>query len=281
MTRLEITIPGLQDVTLRISAEPERNLRYPSARLQKGLCLLYRGQDLTEEAVGFGVPVVKCGLQAFFPGSVELELLQSQPDWTIKASYTLNLVERLAREDAAIVRSKPLYTVKDSLAALIRRAPALRGPLTSLSTALRRTFSWETRYEPSQSGYSAVLVYSLDAATGCLHVETSRNVPFPTEITELVIMNEQGARVFDQYQDSAGLSLSGKDIGCWDEVLSNQASFTSSLHRLRFTLAHTGGARLFRGRELLGSRLAWAGFGSVLSRPFDQFEYTLRLEKVP
>ncbi len=280
MTQFDLTLPSIEALKLRISDETERDLRYPSARLQKGLCLLYSDQDLTEEAVGFGVPVLKCGLKAFFPGMVELQLLQGAPAWKVKAVYGLNLVERLARVRSAGVESKVLYSIKDAMADLIRRVRILRGPLTAVSTALRRVFGWDTRYEPAQVGYQVGLVYSLDLVGNCLNIETSQSAAFPAEITELIIMNELGAHAFDQYRDSNGLNLSGKEIGCWDEVRADRASFTSSLHRVGFTLHKTAGARLFRGRELLGSRLAWAGFGCVLTRPFDRFECSLRFEKV-
>ena len=45
---------------------------YPTRRLQKGL-LLYAGeQELAEEGVGLGVPILKRGAQTVFPGSVRL-----------------------------------------------------------------------------------------------------------------------------------------------------------------------------------------------------------------
>ena len=80
-------------------------------------------------------------------------------------------------------------------------------------------------------------------------------------VTEVIVMNEQGAHYFDEYQDSSGNHLVGKEIGCWDEVSAEEATFSSSAQRIAFTVHAVPGARLFRGRELVGSRLAWAGFG--------------------
>ncbi|HEX9092323.1 MAG TPA: hypothetical protein VF831_12580, partial [Anaerolineales bacterium] len=45
---------------------------FPTAAIQKGLIMIYEGQELCEEAVGFGVPILKRGLQAIFPSTVEL-----------------------------------------------------------------------------------------------------------------------------------------------------------------------------------------------------------------
>ena len=66
---------------------------------------------------------------------------------------------------------------------------------------------------------------------------------------------------FDRYRDTSGISLQGDEIGCWDEVNAEEAWFESSTRQIAFRLGQVKGARLFRGRELIGSRLAWAGFG--------------------
>ncbi len=65
-----------------------------------------RGLDLAEEAVGFGLPVLKKGLQTIFPGNVKLDLLHSDSTWVITAIYTMNLVEKIARPGTASVKSK-------------------------------------------------------------------------------------------------------------------------------------------------------------------------------
>ncbi len=56
----------------------------------------------------------------------------------------------------------------------------------------------------------------------------------------MIVMNEQGAHFFDQYRDSSGTCLSGKEIGCWDEVAAEEASFASSTHGVAFSLASGG-----------------------------------------
>jgi hypothetical protein len=94
-------------------------------------------------------------------------------------------------------------------------------------------------------------------------------------------MNEQAALTFDRYQDTSGILLQGHEIGCWDEVHAREAWFESTAHRVAFRLCQVKGARLFRGRELVGSRLAWAGFGYSFSPSNQTFRYELRIEKRP
>ena len=221
----------------------------------------FRGLDLAEEAVGFGLPVLKQGLQAIFAGNIELDLSHRDSTWAVTAFYGMNLVEKIARPGTASVRSKNLYALKNYLAAMIRQVPHLRAPLTMLSGVLRRLFGWETIYEVMESCARVKMEYTLDEQNGVLVVEADLADVSPGSISEAIIMNEQGAHAFDQYRDSSGIRLSGKKIGCWDEVTAEEASFASSVYPIAFTLPRLAGARLFRGRELIGSRLAWSGFG--------------------
>ncbi len=236
---------------------------------------------LAEEAVGFGFPVLKCGLQSLFPGSVKIDVTQPGPIWIFHAAYQLDLVERIRRRDSSRLKSRLFYSTKDVLAALLRHVPILRVSLTSISSAARKLFGWETSYEPAGFTAEVRLAYTLDPATGTLRVKLLPESRLPHTSTELVVMNEQGAHFFDRYEDSSGLRLSGKEIGCWDEVTAGRAGFISSTQGIRFSVEQAPAARLFRGRELVGSRLAWAGFGHVLPCPPNAFEYSLQIEKVP
>ena len=94
-------------------------------------------------------------------------------------------------------------------------------------------------------------------------------------------MHEQGARSFDAYHDSSGVQLQGREIGLWDEVRAREAWFESSTHRVSFKVGTMPGARLFRGRELVGSRLAWAGFGYSLPPAFGSMQHQLTISRLP
>jgi hypothetical protein len=276
---MEIDLPLPEGLSLKIGALPPDRKAYATAHLQGGGVLLDGDQSLTEEAVGFGVPVLKRGLQAIFPGAVTLTSRRRGTTWEITARYTLNLVEKISRAGAETVENRLLYAVKYFLAAVIRRSPLLRGALTAASSALRRLFRWETTY--AEAGFSAEVsvVSRREEGTGTL-VVTVEAAGLPADVTEVVVMNEQGAHFFDRYCDSSGARLEGKAIGCWDEVTAGEAWFESRARRVAFRLGRAEGARLFRGRELVGSRLAWAGFGYTFPPSLQRLRYELKIERL-
>jgi len=272
-------IPLFQGLSLKINdATPSGRNGYPTARLQKGLILLDHGQELAEEAVGFGVPVLKKGLHSIFPGSVKLTVLPGGSIWEITALFRLNLVEKISRGGNKDVENRLLYSSKNLSAAIIRNLPVLRGLLTAISNRLRRMFHWETAY--ATTGFSTELMvnYRIQPETGMVNVEMDAST-LPPEITEVALMNEQGARTFDRYQDSSGTSLQGGEIGCWDEVNASQAWFENASRGIAFRLGQVKGARLYRGRELVGDRLAWAGFGYSFKPSMQGFSYAIKIEK--
>jgi hypothetical protein len=277
---MEITIPVSQELALKLADQSKERRDYPTSRLQKGLVMIYNGQELAEEAVGFGFPVLKQGLQTLFPGDVELDLLHKDSTWVACAVFTINLVEKIALPGKTSVNNPLIYAGKNSMAAIIRQVPPVRGFLTALSSKLRRLFRWETTYEQAGFSTQVKMTYTLDQHTGVLTNEADLACVSRDSVTEFIVMNEQGAHYFDQYRDSSGTSLSGNEIGCWDEVTAEEASFACSTHPVAFTLHQVPGARLFRGRELIGSRLAWSGFGYSIAPTAPKFSYTLRIRKL-
>jgi hypothetical protein len=268
-------------LSLRIATAPRNREFYPTARLQKGLVLIHDGQELAEEAVGFGVPVLKRGLQTIFPGDIELASQRSGSAWEVIALFTLDLEEKIARPGFGSVNNKLLYTVKNFLAALHRRCSPLRGLLTATSSGLRWMFGWETTFEDAGFYTKVKMIYTVYGEAGRVNIELDTAGLPRDSISEVVVMNEQGARHFDRYLDSGGTFLRGKEISSWDEVTAEEASFISSAHRVAFTLRQVKGARLFRGRELIGSRLAWSGFGYSFPLSVERFSYDVNIERVP
>jgi hypothetical protein len=276
---MELSIPLPGGLSLKIADHSGDADGYPTKRLQKGLLLLDGHQELAEEGVGFGVPVLKRGVQTIFPGEMELAWGRSGPVWEVTAVFGMDLVERLARPGGASLQSGVLYAAKDSLAALHRRVPPLRVPLTTASSTLRRVFGWVTTYEQARACAQLTVTYTVDGEHGKIGVAVDLT-GLPGDITEVVVMNELGGRHFDRYTDADGIDLHGDEIGTWDEVSAAKAGFQSTAHKVAFSLGQVDGARLSRGRELIGSRLAWSGFGYSLPPTPGAFTYEVRIERM-
>jgi len=275
---MEICIPFAKGISLKISDRLNEHGEYATSSLPKGFLLVSNGQELVEEAVGFGFPVLMFGRQALFPGRVELVVKQHDSVWSVTTLFVLNLVEKIHRPGIGSVENRFIYAAKNSLASIIRHISPLRGSLTALSSLLRRAFGWETTYEEAGLRATVKMIHTFHENTGNVKVEfdlTER----PEGITEVIVMNEQGARFFDSYQDSSGLSLQGKKIGLWDEVTADEATFVSTCQQVAFKVGRVKGARLYRGRELVGSRLVWAGFGYSLPPSIKNFWYELIIER--
>lgn len=277
---MKIDLPLAPDLRLQIGSGTERASSYPTARIQKGLRLLYEDQDLSEEAVGFGVPIVKCGLQAVFPGEVDLYLHGGCVNTKISARYMLNLEERIARNGNTSIKNRLMYTGKNSLAAVIRQLPSMRKMLTDTSNLLRSHLAWQTVYEASDFSTYVVLTYTIDESEGRIKVELTGGDFLSSNITEVIVMNEQGAHNFDRYQESNGTSQNGDEIGCWDPVTAKEASFIDQTHKLSFSLSQVKGARLYRGRELIEPRLAWSGFGYSFTPKLEHFYYEIDIKRI-
>lgn len=269
------------DIGLQITSGINLSSPYPTARIQKGLVLIYQGLDLSEEAVGFGVPVIKRGLQTIFPGEVDLYLHGGSLHTRVSARYKLNLEERVASNGNHSLKNRFIYSSKNSLAAMIRHFPLMRKFLTSTSNVLRSTLALETKYETSDFSTTVVLTYTIDERARMINIELAGGDFLANSISEIIIMNEMGAHHFDQYQEVNRARQQGDEIGCWDLVHAEHAAFIDDKHRLSFGLTQVEGARLYRGRELIEPRLAWSGFGYSFPPSLKHFSCTVAIQRLP
>ena len=69
---MEITIPNFSGVSAKIATEPAEEKAIQPHSCRRGFYCYTTVRDLAEEGVGFGVPVLKQGIQTIFPGCVEL-----------------------------------------------------------------------------------------------------------------------------------------------------------------------------------------------------------------
>jgi hypothetical protein len=192
----------------------------------------------------------------------------------------MSLGEGFSTESKA-VKSRALDVVKEVLAGAHRRVPLLRRPLGAISKAVRAMFSLKTVFRPIPSLGVVRMEYTLDAASGTLSVRVDARNADRRRCTELVVMNELGARNFRRYRDSNGVTLEDGRIETWSEVRAGEASFQDPARGVDFSLRLQPASRLFRGREVVAGRLSWAGFGYVLPAAADRFSYSVRIRREP
>ena len=133
-------------ISLRIREPDKENQSYPSCRIQKGLLLFQGNKDLSEEGVGFGVPILKLGERTIFPGRGDIELKEHADHTQVMIDYDLNLSETIAFKGRKI-ENRTIYGIKESLSRLHRKYPLSRKILTAGSNALRRSLDIQTGFE--------------------------------------------------------------------------------------------------------------------------------------
>ncbi|MCL7412040.1 MAG: hypothetical protein M8353_00270 [ANME-2 cluster archaeon] len=254
-----------------------RSGSYPASNIQKGLVLVFRGTDLSEEGIGFGVPLIRCGWEAVFPGSACITLKREGDRTVVNTDYDLRLVERMIVKEKKRIESRTFYRITGYLSTLHRNCPPLRKILALSSGIVRRITGMNNQFEVCNSRGIVKVVYTIEPGVGLIHVSVDASGVKECETKEIMIMNEQGASHFEQYTDTCGIALTGDEIGTWDETFADEASFIDCRNNIEFTLQNVKGARVFRGREHVPGRLAWAGLACVLPRSKACFTYSIRV----
>lgn len=255
--------------------------RYPTSGLQKGLLLLDGGQELSGEGVGFGVPVLKRGARAVFAGAADVSVDPGPPQ-TITIDYVLDRVERLGGRSRSILLLRPLDWAREAFALLYRRVPPLRRALLAGSNGVRWLLRVHTHFEPVAPVARVVVTYCL-TSTGALRVHADLGA-LPPGVTQVVLMNELGAEFFDRCVSAGGDTAIGSAVGAWNRVREAWCRFLCSATGTSFEVdrdpdAGAPEACLYRGREVAGMRLGWAGFGYTLPPGHDAFSYEVRIAR--
>jgi hypothetical protein len=263
-------------VALRIGSKGNNSENFPSNVLPKGLVLLSGDEELCEEGVGFGVPVLKKRLETVFPGSFRIRS-GAVDHAAFGIEFDMNRVARLSLEKSGSLIGGFLNSVKELTATMHRKLPFTRRPLNAVSNLMRALLTIKTTFIPAPSAGTVLVEFGFRPGDGVLEVMVDARGLNRVGATELVMMNELGARHFPTYVDSTGLRLRGNAIGTWNEVSAREASFISPRRGVGFTVRQLPGCRLFRGRELIPGRLSWSGLAYALPPETERFRYTIRI----
>ena len=199
---------------------------FPASRIQKGLVLGLGNRDLSEEGVGFGLPVFKIGSEPVFPGSWKTSTTEHNGLCLIKADFEMNLRAEMTRR-GKIINSGLVYLARDTFSKIHRKHPLFRNWISVSSRALKKRLDLEDVFtEMPNLAYVSASYLICDS-----RIDVKFRFPAIDGCREIIIMNEQGANCFDTYKDSDGLILKGEKIGSWDQIKAERCLFHRSNRR--------------------------------------------------
>jgi hypothetical protein len=237
--------------------------------LQRGPFLVADGEQLLQEGMGFGVPVVKKRGLAFFPGSGNVELLTGN-----MARITFEMNRVLQMKSPLSLASASLTHFSVMLDVAYRRVKIMRNrTLLKMGKILRDWLRVKEVFQETKTLGEVLVAYRLSEGLLRVAADFSR---LDGGLAEYCLLNEQGGDYFCRYEDDAGLELRGNEIGGWERVSAEQAILLCDEKGVAFGLKNKAGANLYRGRLLLADELNWAGLDYQFS-PRETFFYEIEI----
>lgn len=263
------TVPLSDVLSVRLYPDCRPN-HLETSPLHKGLVLLYRGRELIEEGVGFGLPVVKYADKTFFPGEATIIFCD---ECTLTKIFTLNMIS-VKKIGAGGYIDDRLYSALRKNFERLYLQKKLKGFFNKLME-VRDALKVSTEFQLVESRGTVAVTYS------CRPDRIDVNVDFSGlslgGCRELLMLNEQGSSFFSTYTDSDGNSFLGNQIGPWDRVAACSAWLQSVGGRLRFGVSSRPGALLYRGFERTRKRFSWAGLSYAIGPNVEKFSYSINL----
>jgi hypothetical protein len=91
-----LTVPLQDELALRLYSDTRPHVG-KVASLQKGVALVYQGEELIEEGFGFGLPIVQVGDVAYLSRHATADLVQDENRVTLVKTYTIDVADRPTR----------------------------------------------------------------------------------------------------------------------------------------------------------------------------------------
>jgi len=267
------TLPLGRNLAFRVYAD-SRPHNLETARLQKGLVLMFNEKEIIEEGMGFGVPVAIFSDKTYFSGSAQVSSSEDGKNKTILKHFFMDTVSRKSWKGGVYV-DNPLYKLfSGSLASTYRDYPASRRVIFPL-IKLRNKVGVRTHFTKVESRGEVTVTYKIKR--NGLDITADLTKLNKNHCRKVLLLNEQGSTFFRKFFDSDSLSFTDEKIGAWDLIKVDWACFSNLDNTLSFCLRGLPNCRLFRGREHIRGRLAWAGMGYELSPNLDFFNYKVQI----
>jgi hypothetical protein len=243
-----------------------------TATLQKGLVLTLNEKELVEEGVGFGVPAAIFPDKTYFSGSSSLEIKEKGLTEAVIKNFHLDMISRKSLWKA-LVNDRLYKLLTGSFVRAYRNSPNSRSVIFPL-IKLRNKFGIRTMFTRVESRGVVKVTYTIKRRKMNIRADFSA---LDKRCLRVLLLNEQGSTFFNRFFDANSLSLSGDKIGPWDLIKADWGCLSDSHNTLSFCLRNVPNSRLFRGREHVPGRLAWAGMTYEVSPDLGHFNYQLRI----
>jgi hypothetical protein len=242
--------------------------------LQKGLVLIHEGEELIEEGVGFGVPVVKYADKTFFSSQADVSIREIGYDSIITKVFTLDTVSLKKFGRATYINDSLYSPLRKAFESLYLKNNRLT-PFFNKAMEFRDLANIKTEFIKVKPRGKVTMTYRCQSNNIDIRADFSEVTL--NKCVEILVLNEQGSSFFQRYSDSSGLNLLGHKIGPWETGTADQASLEDAGRQVSFRLQSHRGTRLFRGWEHTRKRFSWAGL-SYSMRPNNYiFAYSIGL----
>ncbi len=245
-----------------------------TASLQKGMVLTLNEEELIEEGLGLGAPVVKYHDKTYFSSSAEISIERTASARRVSKTYVMDAVSRKKFWRATYINDGVYSSVRKTFAKAYLSKKNL-SPFFNAVMEFRQLAKIKTEFQKVKPRGTVTVTYEVKP------IQIEVNVDFSdlslSRCDEILVLNEQGSSVFEKYVDANGLKLAGRDIGAWDAVAADWASLVGVNGQLSFSLRRVQGATLFRGWEQTKNRFSWAGLSYSLKPTRKTLNYTVKL----
>lgn len=232
-------------------------------------------EELIEEGVGFGVPVVKYKDKTYFSSSAEVTIQKNKStSCIIKKRFILDTISRKRFWKASYINDK-LYS---SLRKIFEKFYVHNSNFITISNRimeLRTILKIKTEFIRVKPRGAITISYQCQPTKINISFDSSKlNLK---NCQEILALNEQGSTTFRKYADTNGLKLIENKIGAWAPVEADEASLLNAKDEVSFALQKINGATLFRGWEKTRNRFSWAGLSYSLHPNHGTFDYDIKL----
>lgn len=242
--------------------------------LQKGLVLIFKGEELIEEGAGFGVPVAIYEDEPYFSSTAKCSVLDEGKRRVLVKSFVMDTVSR-KRIWKADYMNGGNYRFFHRVFHEVYARNSLITPFFSKLIELTKLFGVNTEFVKVPPRGIVEVRYTCSPSS--IEIEASFDHVEKRGCRELVLLNEQGASFFRKYADSNGLTLWDGNVGAWMPVNANEAFLSNVEGTLAFSLRKKHESTLFRGREKIRNRYSWVGLGYRVHPETSTLSYNITL----